>query len=283
VLVSGVVIVRNEEAVIERCLASLDGVVDEVIVVHDGACADRTLEIAKAHGARVFTRPEYGHCEAHTVFAYEQARGEWLLNIDGDEFLSDELRAAVPQLVTRTDVDGYEFVWPIWNGERYITEEGPFKLGLMRRSRTRFLGMLHSRERIDGIVERSNLRLEHRPRYNNWTLRAVATKWRRWARVHARELTGPYEDLPKFNWDGPWGWPWWRAWLNRLAPVLLVPYLLASLLNFLRLYRRDLSPWQNLRMSTYHTIYAGLVQLYVIRELYSPAKRWAPARDPGAR
>jgi glycosyltransferase involved in cell wall biosynthesis len=266
--VSGCVIARNEGAIIERCLDSLDGVVDELILVHDGPCADRTVEIARHHGARVFERNETGNPEAHTVFAYEQARGEWLLNIDADEFLSSELRAAIPDLVARDDVNGYLFLWRLWDGKQYVTQDGPHKLALHRRSATRLLGMLQSRERVDGGVEKLDLRLEHRPAYNNWSFRTITTKWRRWARVHARELTSPYADLPKFNWNGPWDWPWYRGWLNRLSPVLFVPYLAAMLVRFLVANRRGLSRRENVRISLLNTAYAALVQLYVIREMY---------------
>jgi hypothetical protein len=221
----------------------------------------------------VFVPEETADQEAHTVFAYQQARGEWLLNIDSDEFLSPELRASVRELVKSADVNGYEFLWRIWDGRRYITEDGPYKLALHRRGATHMLGMLHSRERIDGKVVRLPLHLEHRPLYNNWTLRVMATKWRRWARVHARELTGPFDALPKFNWDGPSDWPWWRAWLNRLAPVLLLPYAVASFVHFMWLNRATLGPRHNMRLSLYHTAYATLVQVYVVREMYGRGGR----------
>jgi glycosyltransferase involved in cell wall biosynthesis len=266
--VSGIVIARNEEPVIRRCLESLRGVVDELLLVHDGPCADRTLEIATELGARVYVREAIGNPEAQTVFAYEQAAGEWLLNIDADEFLSPALRDAVPALVQRADVDGYEFLWRFWDGERYITETGPYKLALHRREATHLLGMLQSRERIDGVVERLPLHLEHRPLYNNFTLRTMLTKWRRWAKVHARELTGPYEELPKFNWEGPWDWPWWRRPLNVLAPILLVPYLAAMFVHLLRQQSPELPPRDRVRITFLNTCYAALVQVYVIREVY---------------
>ena len=269
--ISGVVVTRNEEAVIDRALSSLDGVVDELIVVHDGPCEDRTVEIAERHGARVFVREQTGNPEGHTVFGYEQARGEWLLNIDSDEYLSEEMRAVIRELVARPGVNAYEFVWPIWNGERYITEGGPYKLALHRREATHLLGMIQSRERIDGVTERVPLVLEHRPGYDNWSFSVVRTKWRRWAVRHAKELTGPFADLPKFNWDGPGDWPWWRAWLNWLAPVLLVPYLAASFANFLRLSHGQLPLAQNVRLAFYFTCYAAIVQLEVIKRLHG---RW---------
>jgi glycosyltransferase involved in cell wall biosynthesis len=271
--ISGVVIARNEEAVIERCLESLQGVTDEIVFVHDGPCADATVAIAERFGARVYVREATGNPEAHTVFAYEEARGEWLLNIDADEFLSGPLRAAVRELAADPDVAGYQFLWPFWNGERYITRHGPYKLALHRRSATRLLGMLQSREQIDGRVVRSELQLEHRPRYNNFSLRTMRTKWRRWAEIHARELTGPFEALPKFNWDGPWRWPWWRRPLNVLAPVLLPAYLAAIFVQLVRSQPPELPARESLRIAALNTCYAALVQLYVIREVYGPLAR----------
>jgi glycosyltransferase involved in cell wall biosynthesis len=100
VSISACLVVRNEEAVVERCLRSLVGVVDEVVCVHDGQCDDRTLEIAARHGARVYVRPLVGHAEAATVFAFEHARGDWILSIDADEFLSDPLRNNMRALVS---------------------------------------------------------------------------------------------------------------------------------------------------------------------------------------
>ena len=273
--ISGVVVARNEEPVIRRCLESLRDVVDELILVHDGPCDDRTVAIAEELGARVFVRDASGNPEAHTVFAYDRAQGEWLLNIDADEYLSDELRAAVPALAARADVNGYEFLWRFWDGERYITENGPYKLALHRRSATHLLGMLQTRELIDGRVERSQLQLEHRPLYNNFTLRTMLTKWRRWAKVHARELTGPYADLPKFNWTGPDDWPWYRRPLNVLAPVLFVPYVAAIFVHLLRLQPHELSGRQRMRIAFLNTCYAALVQVYVVREMAGRAVRAA--------
>jgi len=266
--VSACVVVRNEEAVIGRCLGSLAGVVQEIVLVHDGECEDRTLEIAERHDARVFVRPLVGHAEAATVFAFEQARGEWILSLDADEFLSEHLRAELPRLVADRAVNGYELVWKMWDGRRYISERGPHKLALFRRSRVHVLGMVHAVEQVDPPVVRTDLHLEHRPLYNNFALGVLLTKWRRWARIQAREYLGDLAELPRFNWEGTPAWPRRRRILNRLSPVLFVLYAPAAFLENLIRSREIYGLRVNLRISFYHGVLAAMTQLYVARYLY---------------
>jgi glycosyltransferase involved in cell wall biosynthesis len=266
--VSACLVVRNEEAVIGRCLESLDGVVDEIVLVHDGECQDRTIEIAEKHGCRVFQRPLIGHREGPAVFAYEVARGEWILAIDADEFLSQSLRAGFRQLLEDEQVNGYEFLWRMWDGSRYVTESGPYKLVLFRRACVHLVGMIHGVEVVDPPIQRVDLQLEHQPRYNNFALRTVLTKWRRWARINAREFLTPFAELPKFNWQGASKWPPRRRILNKLSPLLFVLYVpVVFVINIWR-ERAVYDLRENLRMSLYQGIYGGMVQFYVAKYVY---------------
>jgi glycosyltransferase involved in cell wall biosynthesis len=278
--ISACLVVRNEEGVIERCLESLDGVVDEIVLVHDGECEDGTLEIAGRYGCRIYARPLVGHAEASTVFAYTQVRGEWILSIDADEYLSEPLRAELRRLVAEEDVNGYELLWRMWDGRRYITESGPFKLALFRRSRVHLLGMIHGVEQVDPPIRRVDLQLEHRPAYNNFALRTVLTKWRRWAQINASEFLLQFADLPKFNWEDIEDWPRRRRVLNRLSPLLFMPYVpVVFLVNLWR--ERDVyGPRENLRLSLYQGIYAGMVQYYVAKYLYLGGGESAAMRSP---
>jgi glycosyltransferase involved in cell wall biosynthesis len=277
--VSACLVARHEEAVIERCLASLDGVVDEIVFVHDGECEDRTLEIAERHGCRIFVRPLVGHAEASTVFAYQQARGEWILSLDADEYLSDQLRQGLGELTRNREINGYELLWPRWNGERYITEKGPYKLALFRRASLHLVGLIHGIEQVDPPTRKVELRLEHRPEYNNAALATVLTKWRRWARINAREFLMPFAELPKFNWTGSSDWPSRRRILNRLSPLLFLPYVPVVFLVNLWREREAYGIWENARMALYQGIYAGMVQLYVAKYLYLGMDE-SPAAEP---
>jgi glycosyltransferase involved in cell wall biosynthesis len=277
---SACLVVRNEEAVIARCLRTVVPIADETIVVHDGECEDRTVEIAREMGCRVFIRPYVGDPEYHTVFAYEQARGEWILTLDGDEFLSAEMAAVIPELIADRGHNGWEFRWPLWDGQRYMTRRGPYKLSLFRRADTSLVGHLQSSERVRGPVGRREETLHHQPLYNNFTLRSARTKWNRWCQVHARELVEPFSELPKFNYDGPNRWPWHRLVLNVLSPILAVPNGAAHfILAVVKTMRQQADV--NLRVAFFQGIYATLLQFQVARYLYleRPARLIRNARN----
>lgn len=97
-LVSATLIVRDESAFIEACLASLSGVVDEIVVVDTGSLDD-TVEKARHYPVSVHTFPWRDDFSAARNFAIEQASGDWILYIDADERLelpnSESLRRAL--------------------------------------------------------------------------------------------------------------------------------------------------------------------------------------------
>lgn len=252
---------------IRRSLESLDGVADEIILVHDGPCTDATVSIAEDTGCRVFVREAVGDPEFHTVFAYEQAHGDWILSVDGDEFLSTEMAAVIPQLIEDPTCDAWAFFWPMWNGRRYITRYGPHKPVLFRRASLSMVGLLQSAEQVRGPLGRRPEQLHHQPLYNNFTLRSVKNKYRHWCRIHAGELVRPFADLPKFNYSGPNRWPWHRHVMNVLSPILAIPNGFA---HFLLVFR-DMpgeDPRVVLRLAAYQWIYATLLQFYVARYVY---------------
>ncbi len=83
-LLSACMIVRNEEANLRRCLASLSGLVDEIALVDTGS-TDGTLEIAREAGARVIRDEWRNDFSFHRNQSIELATGKWCLIIDADE------------------------------------------------------------------------------------------------------------------------------------------------------------------------------------------------------
>src|SRR6202046_2638393 len=162
--ISACVVARNEERLIGRCLQSFADLVDEIVFVHDGECEDRTLEIAKKYGCRIFERPLRGHADASKVFAFGQARCEWILGVDADEFLSTGLRKHLHELVSDPAVNGYRFLWPFWDGRRYVStpEKSWRKLQLSRREALHAVGNLPLTIQVDEPVRDVDYVLEHR-------------------------------------------------------------------------------------------------------------------------
>lgn len=91
--ISAVIITRNEAKNIGRCLASLQDVADEIIVV-DAHSDDHTVEICRQHGAQVYLKDWEGYA-ANKNFGNERATHHHILSLDADEVLSPELARAI--------------------------------------------------------------------------------------------------------------------------------------------------------------------------------------------
>ncbi len=91
--ISACIISFNEENKLEDCLKSLQGIVDEIIIV-DSFSTDKTLEIAARYTDKIFQQKFLGHIEQKNL-AVEKAGFDWILSLDCDERLSQELRKSI--------------------------------------------------------------------------------------------------------------------------------------------------------------------------------------------
>ena len=103
---SAALIVRDESAVLDDCLASIRHVADEIVVVDTGS-TDDSRQIAARHGARVFDVPWREDFAAARNEALERARGRFVLYIDADERLCPVDRAHVDGLLADESVTCY--------------------------------------------------------------------------------------------------------------------------------------------------------------------------------
>ncbi len=97
--ISAVINTWNEERNIKRCIDSLAGWVDEIVVV-DMSSEDSTREIARKLGASVFTHLPTGFVEPARNFAIEKASHEWILIVDADEVIPEKLADKLKNLAT---------------------------------------------------------------------------------------------------------------------------------------------------------------------------------------
>lgn len=93
--ITAIILTFNEEQHIERCIRSLDGVVERVCVI-DSFSTDRTVEIAERLGAEVVQNP-WKNYAAQFQFGLDTCdiTSAWTMRIDADEYLDDGLRTAL--------------------------------------------------------------------------------------------------------------------------------------------------------------------------------------------
>lgn len=126
---SAVIITKNEEKNIKRCLESLT-FCDEIVVVDSGS-TDSTCEIAQAYGARVFHQEWLGYAQQKN-FANGQASGKWILSIDADEEVSDALKSQILQVIQSTDHVAFKIPRKTFHSGQWIKHGGWFPNALIR-------------------------------------------------------------------------------------------------------------------------------------------------------
>jgi glycosyltransferase involved in cell wall biosynthesis len=94
---SAIVITRDNEATIGRCIESL-GFADEIVVLDSGS-VDRTLQICRDFGATVESTSDWPGHGRQKNRALDRAAGDWVISIDSDEWVTPALRAEIERVI----------------------------------------------------------------------------------------------------------------------------------------------------------------------------------------
>jgi len=105
--ISAVIITYNEEDFIDKCLKSIDGIADEIIVV-DSFSTDSTEEVCKKYDVR-FVKHAFEGYRDQKNYALTLASHNHVLSLDADEVLSDKLRESILNIKDKWNYDGYLF------------------------------------------------------------------------------------------------------------------------------------------------------------------------------
>ncbi len=202
--ISGYIISYNEADRIGRALASLQGLVDEIVVVDSGS-KDGTQETARLYGARVIEQSWLGH-GPQKRFAEEQCSHDWLLNLDADEWLNqkliEEIRALFAQSYPASDVyalwrrDIYHGQLNVWRQQK----RHPF-VRLYDKTKARF-----SNEPVIDVVE-ADVRTAKKLRGTLYH-RAARSFW------HLADKENNYSNLDSQRIAKPLGTLIWRLYLE---------------------------------------------------------------------
>lgn len=183
--VSAVVITRNEETNLARCLDSVKAFASEIVVV-DSESSDGTRAIAARYTDRVFIEPWRGY-GPQKQFALEQARSPWVFSIDADEEVSPDLAREIAASGDSCDgylvprVVRYMNLWirhGVWHPDPVLR--------LFRRDRAHFTpDTLHERVVLSGRVGRLRGELRH---YSYRDIAHHSAKMNEMASLAARQM-----------------------------------------------------------------------------------------------
>ena len=159
-------IVKNEEAVLARCLDSLSGLMDEMIIVDTGS-SDATKDIAISYGAKVYDYVWNDDFSAARNFAFSHASCDYIYSADADEVLEEKDRALFKKLkvVLLPEIDIVQMLYT--NQLKYNTTynfDEELRPKLFKRVRN-FVweDPLHEAVRLSPVIYDSDIRIKHCP------------------------------------------------------------------------------------------------------------------------
>jgi glycosyltransferase involved in cell wall biosynthesis len=157
-MISAVVLTKNEEQNMRKCLESVKWC-DEIIVVDDGS-SDRTIGIAEKYKVTVYRNPLNGDFSAQRNFGISKAKYDWIVFIDADEIVSDALAYEMSNVIGLKDQNPENFNGFyikrsdfIWRKQLRYGESGNIKLlRLGKKGMGVWRGRTHEKWQIMGDV-----------------------------------------------------------------------------------------------------------------------------------
>lgn len=209
--ITAIIITRNEKENITACIRTLS-FVDEIIVV-DNDSKDNTTKIAQKLGAKIYQVPGLDFAYLRNV-GKEKAKGEWLLYIDADERVPEELAKELMEKINNNPQDFSHFI--LIRQNYYFQKPWPKREQMIRLMKKEALlgwqGSLHESAQVCGIQGRLVSPLLH---YTHNDLSSMVNKTNQWSDI---EATLRYKsNHPKLSW---WRffrimlWAFWRSYIS---------------------------------------------------------------------
>lgn len=160
----------NEEKKIEDCLRSAS-FADEIIFV-DNTSSDKTVEIAKKYTSKIFKRANNPMLNVNKNFGFSKASGDWILSLDADERVSEELKKEIKSAINKeSQANGYWIPRKNIIFGKWIKHTGwypDYQLRLIRRGKGKFPEQhVHEMIKVGGNIGKLNNPIVH---YNYETI-----------------------------------------------------------------------------------------------------------------
>lgn len=155
--ISACMIVRNEEGFLPQCLESIKGAVDEIIIVDTGS-TDKTVDIAKSFGAKVYHHPWRNSFSEARNHSLGYATCDWILQIDADEELEQGDIPLLHKIICNAACNAFYVAiyseLPGGLSKHYFTR-------IFRKGKAHYEGIVHNQLVHEGNSRPSEVRMYH--------------------------------------------------------------------------------------------------------------------------
>lgn len=159
-------IVKNEEAVLERCLDSIADLMDEIIIVDTGS-TDRTKEIASKYTTKIYDYQWTNDFSAARNFSFSKASMEYIYAADADEVLDEENRERFLRLknclLPEIEIVQMKYV-TVSEFDTVLNAQKEYRPKLFKRLRTfTWIDPIHETVRLQPVIFDSDVEILHKP------------------------------------------------------------------------------------------------------------------------
>ena len=150
--ISAVLVVKNEEKNIEKCMASIKDWVDEIILVDDGS-TDSTKELAKKFTDKIYEHESVGYVEPARNFAISKASGEWILVLDADEEINPVLGKTLRKIAEEGEADYVKIPRKNYIFSKWIQHTGwwpDYQIRFFKAGKVKWTDRIHSVPQTSG-------------------------------------------------------------------------------------------------------------------------------------
>jgi len=161
ILLSVAIITKDEENRLPECLKSVS-FADDMVVVDSGS-VDRTVEIAKEFGCRVFIEEWKGYGPQKNS-AVDKCKHEWVLLLDADERVPIEAKEVIVKVLQKPDADAYSIKRKNYIHGKWLKHSGYWPdrhIRLVNKTKGLFRSMIHEEWVTDGHVQELDAYVEH--------------------------------------------------------------------------------------------------------------------------
>lgn len=192
-MLSVITVTKNEEENLPRALKSVQDIASEIIVVDSGS-TDKTVEIAKSFGAKVYFR-EWKNYGDQVDYALTLATQPWILVLDADEEVSPELKKSIEKTIKNPEFDCYMINRRTYYLGKFLnhTWYPEWRLRLFKNGKVKYERRVHAKPICEGKIGKLNGDLYH---YSFKSLREQFEKTVRFAQQSADLM---YQKRKKFR------------------------------------------------------------------------------------